>query len=315
MMLKPAQQPLLGEYSSRDPNVIREHVKQSIRGNIAFWACSWWGPGSYEDVTIKNYLRKGLGADGPKYAILYESTGRLGSAAKPNYDRFLSDVDYLARTYFPDENYLKIKGRPVLFIYLTRDYFRDKGGEALARVREAHPDLYLVGDEVFGPGYKAEWAAPWDAVTAYDVYGQCLGKYGSTEKALETLRDIYREAAQSAGTAGAAFVPAVTPGFNDKAVRGGHRVAPRYLEDAPTISYDAVFARMLKEAALPYLDPRAERMLMVTSFNEWHEDTQIEATAGRGGKPSDQPAMITEGKLHEDYGYRFLDLLRALTED
>ncbi|MGE5551397.1 MAG: glycoside hydrolase family 99-like domain-containing protein [Bacteroidota bacterium] len=313
MQLKPAQKPLLGDYDSRGQNVILQHINQSVRGNIAFWACSWWGPGSYEDVTIKNHLRKYLSGGRLKYAILYESTGRLRAASNPSYNTFLTDVDYLARTFFPDDSYLRIDGRPVLFIYLTRVYFRDKGDEVLARLRAAHPDLYIVADDVFGPDYRAAWAARWDAVTAYDAYGQSLGIHGSTAKAIATLAANYAEAKAAADVAGTAFVPAVTPGFNDKAVRGGHRVAPRYLEDEQAVSYGAVFTRMLKEAALPFLDVRAERMLMVTSFNEWHEDTQIEPTAGRKSEATGLPAGITENKLHEDYGFGYLDILREVT--
>ena len=40
---------------------------------------------------------------------------------------------------------------------------------------------------------------------------------------------------------------------------------------------------MIRQAALPNLDDRCGRLMMVTSFNEWYEDSQIEATAGDAG--------------------------------
>jgi hypothetical protein len=55
---------------------------------------------------------------------------------------------------------------------------------------------------------------------------------------------------------------------------------------------------------------------MVTSFNEWYEDTQIEATEGKAFDPvskddSDSGNYFTEDNLYYDYGSLYLDILRA----
>jgi hypothetical protein len=74
---------------------------------------------------------------------------------------------------------------------------------------------------------------------------------------------------------------------------------------------------MIRQAALPNLDPRCGRMMMVTSFNEWYEDTQIEATAGDQPPTSDDDSPSkrrhTGGDRYEDYGPLYLDILRELT--
>jgi len=78
-----------------------------------------------------------------------------------------------------------------------------------------------------------------------------------------------------------------------------------------------MFRALIREAALPHLDPGAGRMLMITSFNEWFEDTQIEATAGtapattRDESPSG--TAYTGGDRYEDYGELYLDILRTET--
>src|SRR5262245_45249528 len=41
--LVPQQSPALGFYNSRDAATIERHIDQSHRGNISFWAMSWWG--------------------------------------------------------------------------------------------------------------------------------------------------------------------------------------------------------------------------------------------------------------------------------
>lgn len=65
---------------------------------------------------------------------------------------------------------------------------------------------------------------------------------------------------------------------------------------------------------LPHLDPRCGRIMMVTSFNEWYEDTQIEPTSGVA-RPSttddsDSGTYYTGGDRYVDYGYLYLDILR-----
>ena len=63
---------------------------------------------------------------------MYDSLLRFGELNKSSnlYDfnnpeissMFLEDMDHITDTYFNNENYFKIDGRPVLWIYIARDY-------------------------------------------------------------------------------------------------------------------------------------------------------------------------------------------------
>lgn len=53
------------------------------------------------------------------------------------------------------------------------------------------------------------------------------------------------------------------------------------------------------------------RLLVINSFNEWHEDTQIEPTRGF---PASLPINYTYGLLYEGYGDSYLEILRKGTE-
>jgi hypothetical protein len=316
--LVPAQYPAQGNYNSKSEALISAHIDYSIRGNIIFWSVSWWGPYSYEDDAFKNYILTHPRAAELKYAILYESTGRLGEFSNPNYSTLIPDFDYLAEHYFDDANYLKIDSKAVVFIYLTRVYFTGTAAAdaALAALRQAHPNLYLIGDHVWN-GCSSEAAEQWEAVTAYDVYGQSLQPYGSTMNAINRLVLTYDTAKTNANSVGTGLVPCATPGFNDRVIRDGHEGAPRYLEDDVHSVEGDLFRTMLKEAVIPKVDPLAENMLMITSFNEWHEDTQIEPTLAVSGHTdldnSGTGTDYTQGDYYWDYGNLYLDILRQET--
>jgi len=324
--LKHPQEPRAGLYNSRDPQVIAEHIRQSLRAGISFWAVSWWGPNSYTDITFRNHILKHPESSKLKYALLYESTGRMKRFSNPDYNRWLGDLAYLRKTYFNDPRYLKINGRPALFVYLTREYFRNRGEDALQQMRKKFPEIYLVGDDVFygsdsddksDEKYLPEWAVKFDAVTAYDVYGQSIGPLGGTRSAIEYLANNYRQARQAANSVGTAFIPAVSPGYNDTVVRKGHPGRARYFTDNGSSKEGDIFRAMIRQAALPNLDPTSGNIFMVTSFNEWYEDTQIEATAGTAPPSSTDDSRsgthYTGGQRYVDYGPLYLDMLREET--
>ena len=316
--LKPPQKPMAGLYDSNNPKVISEHISQSIRGGIDFWAVSWWGAGQICDRNLRNAILKHPDAGKLKYAILYEATGRFGSFSRPNYDKWLTDLEYMNENYFNHPYYLKIDSKPVLFVYLTREYFRNQGDDALLQMRKQFPQVYLIGDEVFGSGYKAQWAKKFDAITAYDVYGQSVGRYGGTRKSIQFLADNYKHAKAQANSVGVSFIPTIAPGYNDTAVRKGHPGRARYFTDQKDSKEGDLFRAMIKDVAFPNLDSKCSRIMMITSFNEWFEDSQVEATTGTippsTTDDSESGNYYTGGDRYEDYGYLYLDILQEMVK-
>jgi glycoprotein endo-alpha-1,2-mannosidase len=315
--LRPPQAPAAGLYNSDDPAVIKEHIAQSRRASLEFWAVSWWGPDSLTDQVFREVLLTHPDATRLRFAVLYESTGRFGPLDRPKYDKWLNDLAYLQEHYFNHPQYLKIDGRPALFIYLSRVYFRDRGAQPLATAREQFKDVYFIGDDVFGGDYCPEWARKFDAVTAYDVYGQSTGIHGSTAKAVDTLAKNYANARDVANSVGTAFIPAIAPGYNDTVIRKGHPGTARRLADQPNSQEGDLFRLMIHEAALPNLDDKCSRILMVTSFNEWYEDTQIEATVSVMPPTTEDDSAngrtFTSGDEYADYGHVYLDMLGELS--
>ena len=69
--------------------------------------------------------------------------------------------------------------------------------------------------------------------------------------------------------------------------------------------------------AVKYADESTGRILMVTSWNEWHEDTQIEPVE-KGGVTwldgSETGEAFSEGLDYEGYGERYLEILLRFTK-
>jgi hypothetical protein len=315
--LMPKQRPMLGEYNDKKLATIGQHLSWSREAGIDFWSTSWWGPGSRTDNTIRKRIFQHPDLKDFKIAILYETDGRTQNFS--NYSRLGSDFRYLSKNYFARDNYLKIDGKPVVTIYLTR-VLSSRGTlhSSLAAMRDAAAgfgfELYIIGDQVFGSRLSSQAdVAALDAITNYDVYGSMRATGYAGQGKVDSYFGHQARWKTLADSAGADYAPAVTPGFNDKAVRSGHQPVSRQLTEGA--EFGSLFRAML-QGAKPLTDPDLGHMIFVTSWNEWHEDTQIEPVADAPQTSRDNSASgtaLTQGLAYEGYGFRYLDILHEET--
>ncbi len=314
--LVPQQVPTLGEYDDRDPAVIAQHLSWCEEAGIDFWVASWWGPGSVEDVTLRDHILGHPSLGDMKIALFYETQGRTNNYT--DYSNLYPDMLQIAANYFDHPNYLRVNGRPVLFVYLTR-VLSGRGTllNTVNALRSASQRLgynvYIVGDEVFGSPPSGPGSMNLlDAVTNYDVYGS-MGRTGyATSDGVRSYFDNQRGWRDIATAAGVSFIPSTTPGFNDRGVRGGHAPTSRKLSS--TAAYGTLFEAMIRGAA-DLVDEDANNMIMITSWNEWHEDTQIEPVQTASPTSAHDSYMgrdLTEGLSYEGYGTRYLEILEDL---
>ena len=326
--LQPPQLPVLGEYDDTDPAVIAQHLQWSRGANVNLWVASWWGPKSREDYTLLKVIMPHEDLTGTCIALFYETTSRIKKSANYSTANVYSDVAYMAKNYFDDPNYMRIGGRPVLFVYLTRVLSRvGKLGETTALMRQAamengEHDLYIMGDQVFNEapddGNTYEPFDLLDGVTNYDIYGNLRRPDGYA--GIERLTDLanrnkeWRDQARVHGNC--AFVPGIAPGYNDRSVRDGHTALSRKLDEGEP---EGSLFRASLEMALGLTEDSTGNMLMITSWNEWHEDTQIEPVVNIG-QSSDNPWNLTcygdpcaKALTYQAYGELYLDILRYVT--
>jgi hypothetical protein len=322
--LTPPQAPQLGEYDSRDPAVLAQHFDWAHRNAIDFFAVSWWGAGEYSDVTTRDYLIRSPAIGRTKIAILYESLTNLGTVdGKVVFDdaveaKLISDFDYLARTYFSSAHYQRVDGKPVVYLYVTRTYagaYARAVADLRATIRARYGyDLYLVGDEVdWDATPDAARIGVWDAITSYTMYStrQAPGWPDDT-RFLDGVRSRYAAFKAVADAEHVAFIPDAMPGYDDRGVRLSvdHYVLPFEVDPSVAPGTWSLFSSFLGVAG-DFVDPNL-RTMVVTTFNEWHEDTELEPIAPAAATST--PALYTQGYTFVAHGRSLLDVLRRYAQ-
>jgi hypothetical protein len=274
--------PLLGEYDSGDEIVISKHIDWMTGYGIDFILPSWWGP-EYEgykgepDKNFKNFLHNPLIKD-IKFGVNYESLGRLKYAIRDrdividmsdpqNIQQIIKDFDYLSITYFSSQSVLKVNGKIFSFFYLSRCYTGDVNGafqQLQNFLKKRGYELYIVGDEVY---WQDPSISPWkerirlyDGVTPYNML-EAPEKVMNFEKLVDKKYGEWYHVCKSIGVQ---FIPDALPGYDD-------RVARPHAQN-PVLPKTPERFREQLEIALKY----SQKIILITSFNEWHEYTAIE---------------------------------------
>jgi hypothetical protein len=131
------QQPTLGEYDDTRPEIVAQHLAWSRQAKINQWVPSWWGPGFCEDVTVSGVIMRHTDLGDHQIALLYEPTSRLKEKEGWTTQRVAPDMEHICQTFFDNDNYYKIDGKPVMVIYFTTNcYF--VGCYHARRMQEGH---------------------------------------------------------------------------------------------------------------------------------------------------------------------------------
>jgi hypothetical protein len=108
------------------------------------------------------------------------------------------------------------------------------------------------------------------------------------------------------------FVPQIIPGYNDRGVRmnENHYAIPREWSEAAGEA--SLFAKLFDLTAFRFVDPRLN-MILITSWNEWNEDTAIEPLEPSGPTRTDISSSgndYTQGYSYSGHGLRYLETVR-----
>jgi hypothetical protein len=140
----PERMPALGLYAQENPEVADWETKWALEHGISFFVYCWYRDGQGGAVKtrfgrgIHDGLFKSRFAEAMKFAILWENQARGHGGVADERDLLENLVPFWIETYFKRPGYLKVDGKPVLFVYDPDGFIKDLGGvEQAARAVEA----------------------------------------------------------------------------------------------------------------------------------------------------------------------------------
>jgi hypothetical protein len=164
-------------YSSVDYDVFKWQVSKLAEAKQEVAIASWWGPGRKEDNALQTIVNAYMpSADNPypdlRWSIYYEPE----AYADESVDTLVANLEYIKSTVASSPYYLKVDGRPVIFVYAGAN---DTPGTMTQRWEQANTQMghyFYVVLKVF-PGYETDAHQP----DSWHQYAPAVrsGKYGS----------------------------------------------------------------------------------------------------------------------------------------
>lgn len=166
--------PSFGRYSSSDPALIRRQLDLAGTAHLDAFIASWWGQGHHTDQAMPSLLDTTVAADSPnrslKWSIYYEPEGQ----GDPTVAELVDDLRYLSESYFSHPAYLRVDGRPVVFVWAEGSDGAEMAGRWAEAKAQFGGDVYVVLKVYSGyrttPDQPDSWHQYGPAV-AYDEQG------------------------------------------------------------------------------------------------------------------------------------------------
>lgn len=241
--------PINGPYDSKNKSLIAWHLRLAEEIGLDGFIVSWWGFGSFEDEAFKIMLdvAEEIGTT-VKLTIYYEQ------ASSTNVSSMVHEFEEILRNYGGRKSFLKVEGRPVIFIYsrAINQIPLSAWGEIIRRIRSDGYDALFIAD-----GMHVKY---FDGIHIYNP-APSLSKLNLTELYIffRTLADRHD----------AIFAATVLPGYDDTNIRKPGLMYPR--------DNGGTYNETWKAALASNPD-----WILICSWNEWHEGTEIEPSVEYG---------------------------------
>jgi glycoprotein endo-alpha-1,2-mannosidase len=279
--------PMLGAYSSVDSAVVAQHFAWLREAGIGVIASSWWGQGTRENRAVRVLLDVGE-RYGIQVAFHIEPYGGRTAASVAD------DIAYLYERYGDHPAFFRStettrwstgdQPKGLFFVwsstqpygqadFVDADYWRD----AMDQIHNLPDGGLVIADTPSG-----NWID--------DGHFDGLYNYATLEESPSF--DWARTLPPNAW-----YIPSVIPGFSVKRV--GY-ASTAYTERNGGATYEQQWSAALGTGIEP-------RMVSITSFNEWHEGTQIE--------PAESGFPRNDTHDYDDYGDLEPDGYLAMTAE
>ncbi|MCC7371761.1 MAG: glycoside hydrolase family 99-like domain-containing protein [Chloroflexi bacterium] len=277
-----ADRPLI-PYASWHRETVERHVGWAKDAGIDVLVSAWFGP--RDNNPTENNLKTLLDVAQPaglKLAILLETDS---GEFFPTRASLVTALKHALATHASHPAYLRVDGRPVIFVWRPSAVFGPNGARVNQRGAPAVAAWRALLDEV-DPARQAVWIGEGDDFSILDVFdgifpysiawaadpASQLASYGGKVRAYNGANGTAKR-----------WIATAMPGYDDTRIPGRGKT---FAVDRAGGSY---YERTFQGAIASGPD-----WVMISSFNEWLEGHQIEPSAS--------------------YGMRFLELTRTLSD-
>lgn len=273
--------PTIGAYDSHDPGTIDYHIQLAQDHGVDAFICTWWGQGRFDDRAFVTVLERAK-EKGFEVTIYWETVPGKGNVKITNA---VDDLAYVLERYGSHPAFLKLNGKPVIFVYgrVMGQVAMSEWAQIITLAQErTGKDFLLIAD-----GYRDGYARMFDGIHTYNICALVQGK--SVDELREFSRQSFASAVRTARKRGKLSCITIIPGYDDTKIRTPGINAERLDGEAYKVFWEEAIA------AKP-------DWILITSWNEWHEGSEIEPSWEDGDKYI---------KMTGEYSARFKESLKG----
>jgi hypothetical protein len=214
---------------------------------------TWWGIGDYHDRALKVVIAEANKRNKTKLTVYYEVVPNPVGVASA-----VKDLAYILDTYGDEPAFLKHDGIPVIFVYgrAIHQLNATDWGEVLSQVRTQRQAIFIADSG------SSEFIERFDGGHSYNPVGAVARG--------DDMAANYTKLVQTCRSLGKIACSTVIPGYDDSHIgRTSVIVADRRGGEL----YQDLWQKAI--AAQP-------DWILITSFNEWHEGSEIEPSKENG---------------------------------
>lgn len=274
-------------YDCSDPETVDYHLTIASESGIDTFISSWWaqradGWNGWMDVNFEILLNRteSLGLD-MQHTVYFETVQDKYNKTNPSgVQNLYDDMKYIIDTFANHPNFLKVYDRktstyrPVIFVYSTKsrpsvenwttviDYLHGNGSNP-----------FLIADVGVG-------AIPEDLIDIFDGF-HTYNPLGLFRDDPGNALNKYEQLVLSSRINGKLSCATTLPGYNDTVIR----TPGQYLERKSGQTYEFSWDVGMKSTA---------DWILICTFNEWHEGTDIEPSLEYGAFYMNETKKYTE---------------------
>lgn len=245
-------------YNSDDAAVMRDHLAQASSAGIDGFVMSWRGVGHTDDnlarlmdMALEYDMRATVHVETP-----FIATGNFAGAGPLHAGDVVAHLEALYRTRLNHAAIVTYQGRPVIFFWRASTFDNATWNAIRAQVDPHHHAVWIAD----GDRFDILQGEAWDGISPYAI--------AWSDRPAAHLAGWAANA--RAAAPGKLFIPPVSPGCDDSAARTATCVNHRG---------DGSYYQSTLDGALA---TNPEWAVIVSTWNEWMESTQIESGTAYG---------------------------------